>query len=275
MPHRPSCLPRAPLAAVCAVLPFAAGCAVVPEDAQAKIHASAEIADKFVHRGMPQNRNGVLQGTLDTTLPTKGGDSLTIGTFANVDLQDSTGAAWFPGGHAGRVSQFELTGTWAHTFEDGVALAAGLHNYNVPFGESFPQGPRESTNELFVNVAADVLGARPELQFRHDFDQAEGSYLRLGVNEEFELAEAWLLELRSHIAWSSAAQSSWNYGIADSGLADAEIAAVVTWTLDKHTTIGASAHASTLLDSGIRDWLDLVGIPETNYWLTLFVNWDY
>lgn len=262
--------------ATAAALAALAGCAaVVDEERGATFAGRVEVADKFVHRGMPQNRNWVAQGAVDTTLPTEWGDSLTIGAFANMDLKSSTGAAWFPGGHGGRISQFELTGTYAHTFENGLTLAGGIHNYNVPFGESFPNGPRESTNELFVIGEIEVLDARPELQIRHDFDQANGTYVRLGIGEEFPVGEQVGLELRSHLGWSSASQSLWNYGLDESGFADLQASATVFYDYDPHTRIGASLTGSTIVDSDLRDWFELIGIESDNLWIGVFVVWTY
>lgn len=268
--------PRA-LALVAVVIAGIAGsgCAVVPDDAQPKVHYGAEVADKYIHRGMPQNRRGVLQGTMDTTLPTRWGDAIAIGAFANMDLHSTTGSAWFPDGHGGRVTEFDLTATYAHEFESGIDIAGGIHNYNFPYGESFPNGPREQTNELFVHVAGDFLGARPELQARFDVDQAEGSYWRFAISEDFPIDEEFKVVLLGHVGWSSESQSLWNYGIEESGLADLQVGVKVLYAYDAHTTIGASLNGSTILDSGISDWFDLIGIDSDNYWVSVFVDWSF
>jgi hypothetical protein len=260
--------------AALAITAFASsGCAIIPDDGRPQVRVGAEMADKYVHRGMPQNRNAVLQATTDVTLPTKNGQAVAIGMFANMDMRSSTGAAWFPGGHGGRITEFDLTGTYAHTFENGVKVATGVQNYTLPNGESFPNGPREQTNELFVHVQKEFLGAVPELQIRHDVDQANGTYLRLLVNEDFPLTDKLTLRLGSHIGWSSKAQSLWNYGLADSGLADLGALATLDYAFDARTTIGGTVNASTIVDSGLRDWFDLIGIDSENYWISVFVSW--
>lgn len=260
---------------VFAVALAAGGCAaVLPDEPDVGVHLGLELADKYVHRGMPQNRVGVAQGTFEATVPLRWGDSLTIGTFANLDLSSSTGSAWMPGGHAGRVSEFDLIATYAHSFGD-VDVAAGLQNYTPPYGESFPNGPREQTNELFVHVGAELLGARPELQIRKDVDQAEGTYLQLGVSEDFPLGGAWTLVLGSHLGWSSKSQSGWNYGLRTSGFADLQGSARVLYAVDKFTTVGVSLNASTMVDSGLSDWFDLIGVEEDNLWVTVFVDWRF
>jgi hypothetical protein len=267
---------RRPVLALSLVLP---ACFVVdksqPDARQPEIAMRLEILDKYVHRGMPQNRNGVMQGTMDVSLPIENGDTLTIGTFANMDLSSSTGAAWFPGGHGGRISEFDVTGTYAHAFDNGIAVAGGLQTYVPPFGESFPNGPREQTTELFVHAQKEVLGALPVLQLRHDVDQANGTYIRMAVSEDFPLADKWLLRLGAHLGWSSQSQSFWNYGVRANGWADLQGDAVVEYAYDARTTIGAGLHASTMIDSGLRDWFDLIGIESENLWFGAFVAWRF
>ncbi len=249
-------------------------CAIFTEDARPSATLGAEVLDKYVHRGMPQHRTGALQGQLDVTLPTKDGGSLTLGTFGNMDLQDNAGRAWFPDGHAGRFSQIDYVGTWARTFEH-VSVAAGLHNYNLPFGQTFPNGPRSSTSELFVHASTELLGARPEVQLRYDFDQAESFYGVLGVSEDFELSEKLTCTVRGSLGYSGTGASEWSYGIREAGFADLHGTLTVTYAFDAKTVIGAHADASTIVDSELDQWFGQIGIPEDNYWAGLFVRWTY
>ncbi len=250
------------------------GCAIFGDDARPTATLGAEVLDKYVHRGMPQHRTGALQGQLDVTMPTKDGGTLTVGTFGNMDLQDNAGRAWFPDGHAGRFSQIDYVGTWAHSFDD-VAVSAGLHNYNLPFGQTFPNGPRSSTTELFVHASTEVLGARPEVQLRYDFDQVDSFYGTIGVSEEFPLAERWTATLRGSLGYSGSGHSEWNYGLRDSGFADLHGTVTVAYAFDAKTTIGVHADASTIVDSGLEGWFDVIGVPTNNTWAGLFVRWEY
>lgn len=250
------------------------GCVTEDADRRPAIALGADVASMFVHRGMPQNEHGVLQGTMDATLPLRTEGDLVFSTFANMDLSDDVGDAWFDDGHGGRISQFDVIATYTHTF-DAIELAAGVHNYNFPFGESFPSGPRGATTELFLHAAAEVLGARPEVQIRHDVDQAQGTYVRLGISEPFELGERWTLILNGHVGWSSESQSWWNYGVRAQGFADLQGGATVAYAWDDRTTLGATLQGSTILDSDIADWFDLLGIDTSNVWVGAFVRWRY
>lgn len=251
------------------------GCAVIADDATPHMRVGAELASSYVHRGMPQNRHGVAQATIDVSLPTRNQQSLSFGVFANMDLTNSVGQAWFPSGHSGRVTETDLSATYAHAFENGVSVATGIQNYVLPNGESFPNGPREQTNELFAHVQKELLGANVQLQVRHDVDQALGTYVRLGVEEDFELADKWTLRLGSHLGRSSKAQSFWNYGIEAEGLADLEGNAALEYAYDVRTVVGVRLSGSTIVDKGIRDWFDLIAIEHQNVWAGVYCAWSF
>lgn len=267
-------MPMRSLSLLAAALPLAS-CAIVADDPRPSVRTGVELANKYVHRGMPQNQNGVVQGTLDVTLPTRNGQTLTVGTFANMDLTSSAGRAWFPSGHGGRVTELDLTATYAHSFENGVAMAAGVQNYMFPNGESFPNGAREQTNELFVHAQKEVLGAQVQFQLRHDFDQAKGTYVRLLFDEDFPIDDTWTVRLGSHVGYSSRAQSFWNYGLDAEGIADLVAHANLDYQYDAHTVVGVSLNAATIVDSGIREWMDLISIDSESYWLSVYCNWSF
>ena len=262
------------LIAIACVLPLLNGCVLFPDDVRPRADLRTEVADKFVQRGMPQNRNGVLQGSIDVTMPTRTGGELALGTFANMDLRDNVGRAWYADGHAGRFSDIEFTATYAQS-AGPVDLNAGIHNYNVPFGAGFPNGPRSSTSEIFVHASSEVLGARPEVQLRYDVDQADGFYGRIGVNEEFPITDTLKLRSSVFVGYSTRPESFWNYGIRESGFSDLLGSVTLLWTYDAHTTLGINGNVATILDGGLQDWFDQIGIPTTNTWVGLFAQWTY
>lgn len=254
--------------------PLLGGCLLFPSDARPTADLRAEYADKFVQRGMPQNRNGVVQGSLDVHLPTRNGGQVTVGTFANMDLNDNVGRAWFADGHAGRFSSIEYSGSYAQSLGP-VDVEAGLENYNVPFGFAFPNGPRSSTTEVFVHASTELLGATPEVQLRYDIDQADGFYGRVGIREDFPITDDVQIVTSGFVGYTSNQEALWNYGIAKSGLSDLEASMALLWTYDANTVLGLRGSLSTILDSGLQDWFDLIDIPTTNIWVGVFVGWSY
>ena len=83
------------------------------------------------------------------------------------------------------------------------------------------------------------------------------------------------LELAGHMGYSSSGQSFWNYGVRNSGWADLQGSVTLLYNMDAHTTLGTSLTGSTIMDSGIEDWFNVLGLPEDNLWVGMFVNWVY
>lgn len=259
---------------LCCLSPLLSGCLLFSDDARPNADLQVEVADKFVHRGMPQNRNWVLQGKVDVRLPTKDGGEVQVGTFGNMDLRNNVGRAWYADDHAGRFSAIEFTGTYLRSLGP-VDLAAGVDNYNLPFGFDFPNGPRSSTTEVFLHASGEVLGARPEVQLRYDVDQVDGFYGRIGISEDFPIAAKLKAEASGFIGYTSRPHAQWQYGIRESGFSDLIGSLAILWDFDAHTTIGVRGTVTTILDGGLGDWFDQIGIPTTNNFVGLFVAWSY
>ncbi|MEM7201267.1 MAG: hypothetical protein AAF628_13430 [Planctomycetota bacterium] len=271
---------RASLALALA-LPCLTGC-IVSETEVPTTSVGVEVADKFLHRGMPNNRNWVAQGNLGLGLPTTWDDGLIdVQAFGNLDLRDRTGAAWFPNGHGGRFTQIDFITAYTHDFgEDaaGLVVTAGAHNYNLPNGESFPNGPRSSTNEVFVRTSVELLeqiSLRPQVELRYDFDQADGFYGRASLGAAIPLPSDLTLGLEGGLGYSSRGQSWWNYGVREAGFADLRGTVSLSYQFDAQTVITAHFDASTIVDDGIQDWFNVISIPEENLWGGIGVQWTF
>ena len=246
-------------------------CWVVPKEPDPKVDLGVAIASQYNHRGMVMNEKGVLQGAMGVELPTRTEGTLALDVWANMDLRNDTGDAWFPDGHAGRFSEIDLTATYSHALGP-VDLDAGIENYNLPNGTEFPFGERGSTHELFLHASGEVLGARPFVHLRWDYDEAEGVYLLLGISEDFSITEGLTLELFGSFGYSSAGASFWTYGLKESGWSDLQGRIVLYYALDDATTIDLGVYGATIVDDSLQDWFDSIGIERDNVWVSLGVT---
>ena len=251
----------------------ATGC-IVPEGASPSVGLGAELASKFVHRGMTQVDRPVLQPRLSIQLPTVDEDTIQIAARGNVDLSNSTGDAWFPDGHAGRFTSIDFFADYRKTIGD-VTLRGGVFNYNLPNGLEFPNGERGATTEVFAVVSANVLEATPYVSWHYDFDEVRAPYYRAGITESFDLGDGWTSVLDGSIGYATSAQSAWLYGIDESGFADLRGQAVVNWQVDPRTQLQAGVNGSAILDSTIDDWFSQLGIDDDPIWFSLGVAWAF
>jgi hypothetical protein len=257
-----------------------AGACIVPDDAKPQVGAGAQVATRFVQRGMTLVDAPVLQPKLAVALPTHAAGTLGLDIDANMDLRNDTGDAWFPDGHAGRFTQIETVAAWQRQFGP-AALRVGVHNYALPNGVEFRTGSpaaseRGGTSEAFAIASFDVLEATPYVALHYDFDEVRGGYYRGGIREGIPLGGAWSLALDGSLGYASEAQAAWMYGTTGlAGLADLRGEAVVNWQYDVRTALRAGMHGSLIVDNGIDDWFAEIGIDSDPIWFTLGVAWSF
>ena len=277
---------------LCLISLTATGC-IIPDDAAPSVALSSVLATKFVHRGMTQSENGVMQPKLAVGLPTTSGDSVTLTAQGNMDLSDDNGDAWFPRGHGGRFSEIDFVGAYTHRFEDvsvfswlqlgAPTVTGGLFNYNLPNGLEFatdgqggPGEERGATSEVFVRVDAELFGARPYLSWHYDIDEVRGAYYRAGVTESFPINDDWVLVLDGSLGYAGSAQADWLYDLAQSRIADLRGKAEVVWLYDDRTSITGGIHGSAMMDSTLDQWFVDVGVPDDDpIWFSLGVTWSF
>lgn len=263
---------RLPVLSSCFCLAFA-GC-IVPKDAKPEVDLGIEGATRFVHRGMTQVDNEVLQPHLDVGLPTTTGGRIATKASGNIDLNDDTGDAWFPDGHAGRFTEIEMVAQYEQKFAS-VSLVAGLHSYNLPNGQEFQNGERGGTNELFVLASTEILEANPYVSVHYDFDEVKDFYARAGLFEEFPIGGDFTLELDGSYGYAGGDQSEWMYGLNDPSWADLRGSIQLNYAYDERTTLGLGVHGSTFLDDTKEQWFRDLGIASDVIWVSLGVNWSF
>jgi hypothetical protein len=198
--------------------------------------------------------------------------------FGNVDLHNNTGRAWFPDGHAGRLTQIEFLADYSRTVDTpigAVALTGGLHSYNLPNGTEFQNGERGGTTEIFGRASTEVLGATPYFSYHYDFDEVRGAYYVLGVTEDFPIDDHFTVTLDGGIEYASSAQAAWLYGLNEAGFSALRGSASLAYAYDTRTSIALGLHASTVVDSALDDWFTQLNIDSDVYWATLGVTWSF
>lgn len=250
-----------------------AGC-IVPDGARPEVALNVDAATAYVHRGMPQNQNEVLQGAAQVRLPTKDNGSMRVMTWGNMDLTNDKGDAWFPDGDSGHFSEIDVVADYSRHIGP-VGVTAGVHNYNLPRGDQFPNGPRGATSELFLRLDGEIATIQPSLDLRFDVDQADGFYANAALAHDFVFNEKLDLRLDAGLGYSNEKHSQWSYDVSEAGLADLSGEATLGYKYDDHTRLHATLAGSTIIDSDLQDWFDVIGIDSDNVWLALGVSWSY
>jgi len=266
---------------LCALLalPLCVSCLIVPEDGRPEVAIGALAASQFNFRGMTNVDAPVLQTEAVIDLPTKAESGfVSVKAWANWDLENDTGDAWFPDGHAGEPSQIDLHLTYSEKYR-GTDFTTGLVSYALQNGDDFPRAPsgeRGETKEVFVRAAREtVWNLVPSLILHYDFDEVEGWYWNAAVSRDFPINDDFLIDSRISLGYADDDQADWLYGLDDGGLADLQLRAGLLYLMDLNTTIRLGLNYSTIVDSDISDWFDVIGIDPDTFWADLGVTWAY
>jgi len=269
---------NARLAIGCSLILLSPAC-IIAEGAEPGVLLRVNAATDFVHRGMTLVDRPVVQPTLGMELETADGGTLGVRAEGNIDLKNNTGRAWFPNGHAGRFTQIEFMVDYSRSVDIGLesplVVRTGVHSYNLPNGTEFPNGERGATTEVFGQLSLEVLGATPYLAHHYDFDEVRSSYLRAGVTEDFPLGDDWTLVLDGSLGYNGSAQSSWMYGIDESGMSDLRGSVTIVYAYDDRTDVEVGVHGSTMVDSTLNEWFAALDIPDDVIWANAGVSWSF
>jgi len=261
-------------------LSLCAGCLVVPEGAAPAVSVDASVASQFNFRGMTNVDAWVAQTEAIIDLPTKVEQgTLSVRAWANWDLENDAGDAWFPGGHAGEPSQIDTQVSYTETYL-GYDFTSGIVSYALQNGDDFaraPDGERGETKELFFVVQRPTVWELvPALRVHYDIDEVEGWYWNASVSRGFPVREDMVVGSRVSLGYADADQADWLYGIDQGGLADLQLHGGLEYFLDQNTTLRLGLNFSTILEDDVRDWLeDDIDIDADAFWAALGVTWAY
>lgn len=164
---------------------------------------TVEAASTYVFRGATLNRGLVLQPALEVeALP-----GLTLGVWANLDLDDNDGAL-----KKGEFSEVDLTVTYSREFEN-VSLSLGYIEYQ------YPGAAADADREVSLSIEL-PLALSPTLTANYGVDGAvqKSLYLQAGIGHELSLTDYLTLSLGATVGYAVPDQG-------DSGFGDYSISA--------------------------------------------------
>ncbi len=172
----------------------------------------------------------------------------------------------FPDGQRHDVTEIDLLLDHARAFGP-VAASVGVMSYH------FPNGVGQSTLELHAGVALPDVLLAPSLTLIADVDEIGGMYASAGMRHGFALGEHFALDLRGALGWVSSDQAEDYFFSESGGLADALVAADLSYALSERSRLTLTLAQSVLIDSALRDGVEGVGIDPTPTWVAFSLGW--
>ena len=227
------------IAAACIAISITAGTSKAED--QVAIGATADFFSKYIWRGQNLVNDWVLQPS--ASIRYKG---LTASAWGNLDLTDENG-------NKGEFSEVDLTLDYSGQFSgfDVLGYSVGLIYYDFPV-----PGAADDTTELYWGLSLDVP-ASPSVTVYHDIDEAEGTYVSLGVGhtveKAFELSPGVpvALDLGAKLGWGSASYNKYYWGPDSSKLNDLVLSLGLPFELSGFT-VKPSVNYVTLVSDAIR-----------------------
>lgn len=202
---------------------------------------TADLFSKYIWRGQNLNDDPVFQPGLSI-----GYGGLTAIIWGSLELTNING-------NDCDFTEVEYTLDYSGDFPfvSSAGYSVGLINYD------FPNTMTKDTTELYWGLSFE-LPASPSITFYHDLDEAEGTYISLGVGHSVEKnVELWPsvpvgMEMGASIGWASGSYNKYYWTTDQSKLQDITISAsfpleLLGWTMTP------SLRYVTLVSNDIRD----------------------
>ncbi len=207
---------------------------------------SAEYSGKYIWRGQNLSDDPVFQPGISTSY-----GNFTAGIWGNLDLTNIND-------RNGNFLEMDYYLDWSDDLSDfeGIGYSVGLIYYDFP--GSYADGTRlPDTLEAYLGLNFD-LPANPSITFYHDLDEAEGTYISLGlghrVEQVFELNPEVpvAMDIGASLGWGSGSYDKYYWGTDQSKINDLVLS--VSFPIDiAGLTITPSLNYVTLLSDDIRD----------------------
>jgi uncharacterized protein (TIGR02001 family) len=223
------------------LLLFASVALAQEEEDDFGIDISSDFYGKYIWRGQNLSDDPVFQPGIGITW-----GKFSIGFWGNMDLTNING-------NSGDFSEIDYSLDYSDDFPgiEGLSYSVGVIYYDFP-GTAVPD-----TTEVYWGLGFDVL-LSPTITVYHDVDEAEGTYVNLGLSHSFgtiaELCQGVPvgLEISSGIGWGSGSYNKYYWGTDQSKMQDLSFSVAFPVEM-KSWTITPSLNYVTLLSDDIRD----------------------
>jgi hypothetical protein len=207
---------------------------------------SADVGNAYIWRGQVVSDRAVMQPAFDF-----GWGGLSANVWGNINLDTGDGRS---------VELNEVDYTVAYGFEAGrVGLALGLIHYD------FPHSDAPGTTEAFVGVEIGDLPVTPSLNVYRDFDEADGTYVSLGLGRTIHTWNRFQLDVDFSAGWASAGYNRYYFSVDEAAFNDGNLALSGTWTLGRGFDLNASAQYTWLWDSQVREGAGAIYADDSGF----------
>ena len=207
---------------------------------------TTDLASKYIWRGQNLNDDPVFQPGISAAY-----GNFTAGIWGNLDLTNIND-------RNGDFLEMDYYLDWSDDLTDfeGISYSAGLIYYDFP--GSYADGTRlPDTLEAYLGFSFN-LPASPSITGYHDLDEAEGTYISLGIGHSVEQVLELCpgvpvaMDIGATLGWGSGSYNKYYWGTEQSKINDLVLSVSLPFEIEG-LTITPSLNYVTLLSDDIRD----------------------
>lgn len=232
------------LLVVLSMLAFGSGAVLAEEEIGFEL--SADFSGKYIWRGQNLNDDPVFQPGISAAY-----GNFTAGIWGNLDL---TGI----NDRNGDFLEMDYYLDWSDDLPglEGISYSVGLIYYDFP--GSYADGTRlPDTLEAYLGLNFD-LPPNPSITCYHDLDEAEGTYISLGIGHSVEQVLELspdvpvAMDIGATLGWGSGSYDKYYWGTDQSKINDLVLSVSFPFEIEG-LTITPSVNYVTLLSDDLRD----------------------
>jgi uncharacterized protein (TIGR02001 family) len=217
------------------------------------VEVGADIFSHYVWRGLILTDDPVLQPSV--TLSTCGFSLNVWGSIDMTDINEDMGQDY-------HMQELDFTLAYDFSAMEGVDMGVGVIYY------TFPGTMYDSTQEVYGSVALSMVPyVTPSLTVTYDFDEAEGFYIVGALDSEFALTEKMALGLGASLAYGDSDYNAFYYLIDESGLADLNFSASLSYQVNDNFSVGISAGYMVIVGSDVKDSLEANDMSTNQFFM--------
>ena len=194
----------------------------------------ADYVGKYIWRGQNLQDDGAFQPSVNMTY-----GNFSANIWASVESSNINS-------NSGEITEVDYTFDYSDALCEGIGYSIGLINY------TFPNTGAEDTTEIYAGLSFDTI-LSPSITLYNDVDEAEGSYVSVGIGHTFEKVVGDVpADVSASLGWGSAGYNKTYWGVNDSKMNDFAISVAFPVELEGGWSLTPSLNYVTLMSSDIE-----------------------
>ena len=195
---------------------------------------SADYVSKYIWRGQNLQDDGAFQPSVNLTY-----GNFSANIWASTELSKING-------NSGEITEVDYSLDYSAALFEGVSYSIGVINY------VFPNTSIEDTVEIYAGLSFDCF-LSPSITLYNDVDEANGSYVSVGIGHTFEKVIGDVpADVSASFGWGSGSYNDYYWGVDKSKMNDFALSIAFPVELENGWSLTPSLNYVTLMSGDVE-----------------------